>query len=72
MLKTRLLNGIFFTALTLTGLLLAYIYLFVHPAYRELLVDHAEDEAVRYVTFLVHAFDLEKIPIVRNSIGTYL
>jgi len=68
MLKTRLLNGIFFAALTLTGFLLAYIYLFVHPAYRELLVDHAEDEAVRYVTFLVHAFDLEKLPIEKNSI----
>jgi hypothetical protein len=63
MLKTRILNGIFFTALSLTGALMLYIYIFVHPAYRELLVGHAEDESVRYVAFLVHAFDLAHQPL---------
>lgn len=68
MLKTHVLNGILFAALSLAGALILYIYFFIHPAYRELLVDHAEDESIRYVAFLVHAYDLAHQPLEAGSI----
>ena len=63
MLRSGVLKKVFFSALALTGLLLLYIYFFVHPAYRKLLIHHTEDEAVRYVSFMVHAYHLDKQPI---------
>lgn len=68
MLKTRLLKSVFFAALLLTGFLLIYIYFVIHPSYRDLLVENAEDEAVRYVSFLVHVYDLDQKPIPADFI----
>lgn len=47
--------------------LLVYLYSFVHPAYRELLIENAEDEAVRFASFLIASNNLDK-SIDRNNI----
>lgn len=46
---------------------MAYIYLFVHPSYRELLIENAENEAVRFATFLIASHKLDK-PITRDNV----
>ncbi len=53
MLKTRLLLNIFLAAILSVIVLLAYLYIFIHPAYSELLTENTEDEAVRFASFLV-------------------
>ncbi|PLX99809.1 MAG: hypothetical protein C0623_08340 [Desulfuromonas sp.] len=67
MLKTRTLNNIFYAALLLSVSLLLYVYFVIHPDYRELLIENAEDEAIRYVSFLVRSHDLKNQPI---EVGT--
>ncbi len=68
MLKTGILKSVFYSAASLIGFLLIYVYFFVHPSYHELLVENAENEAVRYVSFLVHAYQLDRRPFSDDSI----
>ena len=66
LLKTRLLKNIFIAAVLLAAALLIYIYAFVHPAYRELLIENAEDEAVRFASFLISSQNLDKPITLKN------
>ena len=67
MLKTRFLKNIFLAAITTAVVLLTYLYLVVHPAYRELLIENAEDEAVRFASFLIASHNLDK-PLSRENL----
>ena len=69
MLKTRTLKTVFYAALALVVLLVLYVYLIVHASYHKLLVEKAEKDAVQYVRFLVHAYQLDQAPIKSNSIS---
>ncbi len=67
MLKTRFLKNVFLAAIVIAVALLTYLYFIVHPAYRELLIENAEDEAIRFASFLVASHKLDK-PISSDNI----
>ncbi len=46
-------------SLAIAVLLPGYEYLFVYPAYNELLLEETESEAVRYASYMVRTIDLE-------------
>ncbi len=68
MLKTGILKSVFVAAISLILFLLVYIYAYIHPSYHELLVENAENEAVRYVSFLVHAYQLDRQDTLVDSV----
>ena len=67
MLKTRFLNNVFLAAVIIAVALLTYIYVFVHPAYRELLIENAENDAVRFASFLIASHQLDQ-PITKENV----
>ena len=67
LLKTRFLNNVFLSAIIIAVALMAYLYVVVHPAYRELLIENAEDEAVRFSSFLITSQQLDQ-PLSQKNI----
>lgn len=59
MLRVKLLRNLLILSLAITVLLPGYEFFFVHPAYRQVLIEEHEDEAVRYASYMVQAFGLE-------------
>jgi len=67
LLRSSFLINIFVSAVLAAALLLTYLYTIVHPAYSDLLIENAEDEAVRFASFLVASQNLDK-PITRINL----
>lgn len=67
MLKTRFLKNVFLAAIIIVVALLTYLYVIVHPAYRELLIENAEDEAIRFASFLIASQKFDR-PISKENI----
>lgn len=59
MLRIKLLRNLMILSLAMAMLLPGYEYLFVHPAYNELLTEETESEAVRYASYMVRTLGLE-------------
>ena len=58
-LRYKLLRNLLILSLAIAVLLPGYEYLFVYPAYNELLIEETESEAVRYASYMVRTIDLE-------------
>ena len=59
MLHYKLLCNLMILSLAIAVLFPGYEYLFVSPAYNELLTEETESEAVRYASYMVRTLDLE-------------
>jgi len=69
LLRSRFLINIFVSAVFAASLLLTYLYTVVHPAYADILIENAEDEAIRFASFLIASQNLDK-PISRINLPT--
>lgn len=68
MLRIKLLRNLLILALGIAILLPSYEFLFVHPAYHELLTAETELDAVRYANFLVRSLGLEDQTLTKSSL----
>lgn len=59
MLRVKLLRNLLFLSTAIAVLLPGYEFFFVHPAYRQVLTEEHEIEAVRYANYMVRTLDLE-------------
>lgn len=59
MLRFKLLRNLLILSLAIAFLLPSYEYLFVHPAYNDLLTEVTENDAVRFANYLVRAVGME-------------
>jgi signal transduction histidine kinase len=68
MLRVKLLRNLMMLALAIAVLLPWYEYLFVHPAYQELLIEETESEAVRYAGYMVRTLGLENESLTKDRL----
>jgi signal transduction histidine kinase len=68
MLRNKLLRNLLILSLVIAVLFPGYEYLFVHPAYNDLLAEETESEAVRYASYIVQALGLENQSLTRHSL----
>ncbi len=68
MLRNKLLRNLLVLSLAIAVLFPAYEYLFVHPAYNQLLAEETENEAVRYASYIVRTLGLENQSLTRSSL----
>jgi PAS domain S-box-containing protein len=59
MLRYKLIRNLLLLSLALAIALPAYEFLFVHPAYQQLITSETEKEAVRYASYMVRTLGLE-------------
>lgn len=59
MLRYTLIRNLLFLSLAIAVLLPGYDFLFVHPAYEQLITEQTEQEAVRYASYMVRTLGLE-------------
>ncbi len=59
MFRVNLLRNLLILSLCITVLMPGYIFFVVHPAYRQLLTEETETEAVRYASYMVRTLNLE-------------
>jgi len=59
MLRIKLLRNLLILSLVIAVFFPGYEYLFVHPAYNDLLTKETENEAVRYASYMVRTLGLE-------------
>ena len=68
MLRNKLLRNLLFLSLAIALLFPGYEYLFVHPAYHDLLAEETERGAVRYASHIVRMLGLENQSLTRISL----
>lgn len=68
MLRFRLLRNLLILSLAIAIFLPAYEYFFVHPAYKDLLTEETESEAVRYASYMVRTLGLENQFLVKDRL----
>jgi signal transduction histidine kinase len=68
MLRNKLLRNLLILSLAIAVLFPGYEYLFVHPAYNDLLAEETESEAVRYASYIVQTLGLENQSLTRYSL----
>ncbi|MGK2944828.1 MAG: ATP-binding protein [Desulfuromonadales bacterium] len=68
MLRFRLLRNLLILSLAMAILLPVYEFFFVHPAYKDLLAEETESEAVRYASYMVRALGLENQLLVKDRL----
>ena len=59
MLRYKLIRNLLILSLTIAVLLPGYDFIFVHPAYQQLIAEQTEKEAVRYASYMVRTLGLE-------------
>ncbi|MCF6237440.1 MAG: ATP-binding protein [Candidatus Marinimicrobia bacterium] len=68
MLRIKLFRNLLILSLTIAVFFPSYEYLFVSPAYNELLTEETESEAVRYARYMVRTLDLENQFLTKNRL----